>query len=196
MIKKVISFLLLFSILFSIAGINSASATEYVNVKLEGKQPPLGTKAALYYQKAMEKKVPKVLTQKEIDQLMAEQEQQLTISPENGFGVVTTTLAGQTRDALYATVFPTVYNYSSETITEFAGLVDYYLETYIGSGQYAYEVTANAWDENIPPTLTSGWVIRQLTYAHGGKKTFWRFYGSYYVPGSTAITLKDAYANF
>ncbi|MGB8955585.1 MAG: hypothetical protein WCC10_09435, partial [Tumebacillaceae bacterium] len=90
MLKKILSLLLAFTVLLSVVGISSASAAEMVSVKLEGKLPAKGTEAALLYEKAAEKKVPKHLSQKEINQLMATQQ-----NPSFGVGVVKIGLTNQ-----------------------------------------------------------------------------------------------------
>ena len=191
MIKKVFSTLLSFAILFSFVGISSANAAEMVYVKLEGKQPAKGTKAAIHYEKVKEKKLPNYLTQEEIDQLVAQQ-----TNPSVGFGIVSIELANQQRNSINCIASPTIYNFSFENIDEFYGLVDIYQETGYKTGLYRYNISRNANEDQIAPTSTYGFKLTTLYYPHYGYGMFWQFTGSYDVDGSKETPLTPAYANW
>lgn len=177
------------------SSVANAQTTVYVPTIIDSKVP-FGTMEAAAHKKLSDRKVKKVISQQEIDAMMQnEVTSQQSVAPE-GFGIVWTTLANQTRSTSFCTASPTVYNQGSDYIIDFWGTVDIYRETGLNTGQYDYVITANASDQYIPPTVTTGFRINTLEYAHWGYRMFWQFNSTYQVQGSGTLTVKPAYANF
>ncbi|PWK14262.1 hypothetical protein [Tumebacillus permanentifrigoris] len=132
--------------------------------------------------------VPKVLSQKEINNMMG--------AARPMTGVVFTSLANQIRTDFFCYADPTVYNFGFDPLIDFVGLVNIYRETGFNTGQYAYVVSASANEGYIPAAFTSGFDIKTLSYSHWGYRMFWQFNSSYQVPGNAVVTVSPAYANF
>jgi hypothetical protein len=105
--KKLLATTLFTSLLLGVAtgkvthAVTTGQATGIVKY-----EAPLGSVAALAQKKLSERKVPKVLSQQEIDLTMQKEksEPQQNITPDSGFGVVVTALANQNEQTCFVTL--------------------------------------------------------------------------------------------
>jgi hypothetical protein len=75
------------------------------------------------------------------------------IQPFYGFGVVNTAFTDKVRSTTYCSAAATVYNFSSEYIGEFYGMIDFYKQ-FSTDGPYVYDITRVAYEEEILLRLT------------------------------------------